>query len=195
MFLLSLFGLTVFFVSLVVFRIARFFWRCATSPLHELPGPASTSWLYGNVREFIEAGQAVLWDHWTEIYGNTFKFSTFFGVSSPLSDLTLSLPCSPCLFNSKAPALYTTDTTAMNYVLSHQDEFVKPTDIKIALTLLGEGMYDLSDRVLRVRLRDYSVPKSWHSLALFSQASCSLKAIHTRNRFVRLHASSGESNP
>ena len=27
----------------------------------------------------------------------------------------------------------------MNYILSHQDEFVKPTDIKIALTLLGEG--------------------------------------------------------
>ena len=28
----------------------------------------------------------------------------------------------------------------MNYILTHQDEFVKPTDIKIALTLLGEGM-------------------------------------------------------
>jgi len=28
----------------------------------------------------------------------------------------------------------------MDYVLSHQEEFVKPTDIKIALTLLGEGM-------------------------------------------------------
>lgn len=27
----------------------------------------------------------------------------------------------------------------MNYILSHQDEFVKTTDIKIALTLLGEG--------------------------------------------------------
>ena len=40
---------------------------------------------------------------------------------------------------SQAPALYTTDTGAMNYILAHQDEFVKPTDIKIALTLLGEG--------------------------------------------------------
>lgn len=28
----------------------------------------------------------------------------------------------------------------MDYVLSHQEEFVKTTDIKIALTLLGEGM-------------------------------------------------------
>ena len=27
----------------------------------------------------------------------------------------------------------------MNYILAHQGEFVKPTDIKIALTLLGEG--------------------------------------------------------
>ena len=84
MFLTSAFGLAAFFISLVVLRVLRFFWRCATSPLHQLPGPVSTSWLYGNVREFTEAGQSVLWDHWTEIYGNTFKFSTFFNVSSPV---------------------------------------------------------------------------------------------------------------
>ena len=42
--------------------------------------------------------------------------------------------------------MYTTDASAMSYILSHQDEFVKPTDIKIALTLLGEGA-GLSDRV------------------------------------------------
>ena len=83
MFLTSVFGLAAFFISLVVLRVLRFFWRCATSPLHQLPGPVSTSWLYGNVREFTEAGQSVLWDHWTEIYGNTFKFSTFFNVSPP----------------------------------------------------------------------------------------------------------------
>ena len=84
MFWTSVLGLIAFFVSLVVFRVLRFFWRCATSPLRQLPGPASTSWLYGNVREFTEAGQTVLWDHWTEIYGNTFKFATFFNVSSPV---------------------------------------------------------------------------------------------------------------
>ena len=81
MFWTSVFGLTAFFVSLVVLRVLRFFWRSATSPLRQLPGPVSPSWLYGNVREYTEAGQAVLWDHWTEIYGNTFKFSTFFNVS------------------------------------------------------------------------------------------------------------------
>lgn len=84
MFWTLLSGLAAFFISLVVFRVLRFVWRCATSPLHRLPGPASTSWLYGNVQEYTEAGQTVLWDHWTEIYGNTFKFSTFFNVS-PLS--------------------------------------------------------------------------------------------------------------
>ena len=35
--------------------------------------------------------------------------------------------------------MYTTDPMAMNHILTHQDEFVKPGDIKIALTLLGEG--------------------------------------------------------
>lgn len=42
----------------------------------------------------------------------------------------------------------------MGYILAHQDEFVKPADIKIALTLLGEGTH-LSDRAFRVPLRDY----------------------------------------
>ena len=99
MFWISVFGLAAFFVSLIVLRVLRFFWRCATSPLHQLPGPASTSWLYGNVREFTEAGQSVLWDHWTEIYGNTFKFSTFFNVSTPvfcLQHLATSRQFGPC---------------------------------------------------------------------------------------------------
>jgi len=34
----------------------------------------------------------------------------------------------------------------MNYILSHQDEFVKLMDIKIALTLLGEGMTRVRSR-------------------------------------------------
>ena len=29
----------------------------------------------------------------------------------------------------------------MSYILAHQDKFVKTADIKIALTLLGEGRY------------------------------------------------------
>ena len=86
---MSFFGLTAFFASLVVFRALRFFWRSATSHLHRLPGPPSTSWLYGNVREYTEAGQTVLWEHWTGIYGNTFRFSTFFNVR----------PHCPCLFH------------------------------------------------------------------------------------------------
>ena len=42
----------------------------------------------------------------------------------------------------------------MNYILGHQDEFVKPTDIKIALTLLGEGTV-CPIAFLGSRLRDY----------------------------------------
>ena len=34
----------------------------------------------------------------------------------------------------------------MSYILSHQDDFVKPMDIKIALTLLGEGMTRVRSR-------------------------------------------------
>jgi len=148
MFWTSLFGFTAFFVSLVVLRVLRFFWRSARSPLRQLPGPCSTSWLYGNVREYTEAGQTVLWDHWIEIYGKTFKFATFFNVSPffyafglwATNNLVLTVLTPLLLLLPQAPALYTTDVGAMGYILSHQDEFVKTTDIKIALTLLGEGM-------------------------------------------------------
>ena len=33
--------------------------------------------LCGNFREYTEAGQALLWDHCTEIYGSIFNFSVF----------------------------------------------------------------------------------------------------------------------
>jgi len=36
-----LFGLAVFIASPVVLRVLRFFWRCATSPLRQPPGPVS----------------------------------------------------------------------------------------------------------------------------------------------------------
>ena len=65
-------------------------------------------------------------------------------------------PCSPRLF-AQAPALYTTDTRAMGYILTHQEEFVKPSDIKIALTLLGEGTTRVRSRFL---LRDALALKS-----------------------------------
>jgi len=69
----------------------------------------------------------------------------------------------------------------MNYILSHQDEFVKPTDIKIALTLLGEGM-TCPIAFAGLTLRDYSVLISRPSTLL--QDSFSLKDIRTRSRFV-----------
>ena len=71
----------------------------------------------------------------------------------------------------------------MDYILAHQDEFAKPTDIKIALTLLGEGMYDLSDRVA---LRDFLRAEALKFRRPLRQVSSLPKVRRTRDRSVRL---------
>lgn len=72
------------------------------------------------------------WDLWEHI-------QVLHILQCELIDLVLTVLTSVRLL-FQAPALYTTDTATMDYILNHQDEFMKPTDIKIALTLLGEGM-------------------------------------------------------
>jgi len=71
----------------------------------------------------------------------------------------------------------------MSYILSHQDEFVKPTDIKIALTLLGEGMtcpiaFAGSDYVIT---RYQSPGAHWH----FSLSGLVFAEGHTHKKQVR----------
>ena len=76
----------------------------------------------------------------------------------------------------------------MSYILSHQDEFVKPTDIKIALTLLGEGA-SCPIAFTGLILRDHTILTSQQL-----QVSFSPKAIHTRSRFVGFRANNPESS-
>jgi hypothetical protein len=54
--------------------------RNAKSPLRNLPGPPSQSWLYGNAKYIIERGQSVAWDEWMATYGKTFQYPSMFNV-------------------------------------------------------------------------------------------------------------------
>lgn len=62
------------------FKLFRFWYRSYTSPLRRLPGPPSSSFLWGNLKAMREAGPAVLQQQWLEQYGGTLAYPGFFGV-------------------------------------------------------------------------------------------------------------------
>ncbi|KAF8147753.1 cytochrome P450 [Mycena galopus ATCC 62051] len=49
------------------------------SPIRLLPGPKSTHWFYGNLREIFKAENSVLHEKWVEEYGPTIKYKIFLG--------------------------------------------------------------------------------------------------------------------
>jgi len=90
-----------------------------TSTLKDLPGPPSPSWLYGNLKDIFKAENSVLHEAWVEKYGNTLKYRGWLG----------------------RDRLYTLDTRALNYVLSHSNEYQKPALARFNLgQILGEGI-------------------------------------------------------
>ena len=67
--------LIIFVYTFIKYRI-----RNSRSPLRNLPGPESQSWLYGNITEILERGQPVALDEWMSIYGKTFQYPAMFNV-------------------------------------------------------------------------------------------------------------------
>jgi hypothetical protein len=66
----------------VFYKLARFvWWEYVSNPLSDFPGPASPSWISGNVKQIRDAENAVLHEAWTREYGKTIRYRFFFGVS------------------------------------------------------------------------------------------------------------------
>ena len=63
-----------------VFKLIKIQIRNAKSPLRNLSGPPSPSWLFGNFKQIFERGQSVAWDEWAATYGKTYRFSTMLNV-------------------------------------------------------------------------------------------------------------------
>ena len=49
-----MYALILLALAYPLFKLAEFFYEEYTSPLNRLPGPKSTSWLYGNFKEIWE---------------------------------------------------------------------------------------------------------------------------------------------
>ncbi|KAI0364506.1 cytochrome P450 [Pilatotrama ljubarskyi] len=90
-----------------------------TSPLLRLPGPPSPSWFLGNLKQVRESENDSIHDQWVEEYGSVVMYRGFL----------------------QMPRLLTTDTRALNYILTHSAEYQKPAQAQRFLSrLLGKGV-------------------------------------------------------
>ena len=67
-------------LAYVVYELSLRILRLYRSPLRELCGPPSLSWVFGSVEGIIEADAERLFDQWAQQYGRTFMYSSFFNV-------------------------------------------------------------------------------------------------------------------
>jgi len=106
-------------VAYGVYRVAKFIYDELTSPLRDLPGPKSSSFIYGNFKEIFEAENSTLHEQWVQEYGTTLKYNGLFGMTR----------------------LYTTDTKALNHVLMNSYIWQKPEVARYNLSrVLGPGV-------------------------------------------------------
>ena len=92
--------------------VARF-----RSPLRLLPSPPSPSLFLGNLAQLADQENSDIIHTWTEQYGHTFTYRGFIN----------------------GPRLFTTDPTALSYILGHAYDFPKPKFITDALAEMGAG--------------------------------------------------------
>nr|BED42952.1 cytochrome P450 monooxygenase [Trametes versicolor] len=93
--------------------------RSRNSALWMLPGPPSSSWLFGNLKQLNETREDRILDQWAEEYGPVVRISGFLN----------------------SPIVFPTDTRAINHVLMHCAEYPKPHSSRRELEkALGPGL-------------------------------------------------------
>ncbi|KAF4578374.1 hypothetical protein EYR36_000181 [Pleurotus pulmonarius] len=101
-----------------VFKLLSFLYHELTSSFRLLPGPPSTSWIYGNLKEISNLEDSKLHEEWGRIYGHTTQYKGILGMAR----------------------MCTTDPKAVNHILMHPDVYQKPAANRHALaSILGEG--------------------------------------------------------
>ncbi|KAF8451114.1 cytochrome P450 [Boletus edulis BED1] len=102
-----------------LWTVFQFVYHQLTSPIRHLRGPKGTSWIYGNMRDIWNAENSVLHEEWVKQYGNTLKYKGFFN----------------------SDRLFTMDMRAINHVLTHSNDYEKPSQVRYNLSqILGEGL-------------------------------------------------------
>ncbi|KAF8834502.1 cytochrome P450 [Paxillus ammoniavirescens] len=106
--------------SAAAFGLCTFFYQKLTCPLRHLPGPKSTSLIYGNLDIRSEDNlNSIAQELWVKEYGKTLKVKGLFDKNR----------------------LLTVDTCAINHILTHADDYRKPFLLRRAMAqILGEGI-------------------------------------------------------
>ncbi|KAL5514893.1 hypothetical protein ACEPAG_2209 [Sanghuangporus baumii] len=112
----------VVFVGIVSYGIVKgIIWlsRPLFSPLRDLPGPPSSNFILGNLQIYRTEETFKDRDQWLATYGKVMRIKAFFGEGR----------------------LYTTDTRALNHVLTHSMDYQKPRAVRFTLArTVGDGI-------------------------------------------------------
>ncbi|KAG6809703.1 hypothetical protein H0H92_015069 [Tricholoma furcatifolium] len=112
-------SLSATLVAYGAYRLLQLIYEEVTSPLRDLPGPPSPSFIYGNMQEIWAAENSILHEKWIKEYGSTIQYKIVFNLRR----------------------LYTTDLKALNHILMNTSIYQKPESARYNLTrILGEGL-------------------------------------------------------
>lgn len=73
------------FALVVLHKLAKFFIKIYSSPLRDLPGPPSPSWIWGQFRVMINSQPGDLHDEWVAKYGKNIRYTEILSVCLSLS--------------------------------------------------------------------------------------------------------------
>ncbi|KAJ6457452.1 cytochrome P450 [Mycena vitilis] len=143
-----------------VYQILKLVYDELNSPLRHLPGPKSTHFLYGNLKDIDKAENSVLHEQWVEQYGSTLKYRIFLGLTR----------------------LYTTDTKALNHFLTNSYIYQKPAPGRRALSrMVGPGVLvaegDVHRQQRKIMNPAFGAPQVRELTGIFVQKSVELREI------------------
>ncbi|KAG6856730.1 hypothetical protein H0H87_001330 [Tephrocybe sp. NHM501043] len=105
--------------ALALYKLLQLIYGELTSPLRDLPGPESSSWIYGNFKEIWNEENAAPQERWVQQHGTTLKYRGLFGITR----------------------LFTMDTKALNHVLMNTNIYQKPEPARYNLSrIVGGGV-------------------------------------------------------
>lgn len=148
-----MYALILLALAYPLFKLAEFFYEEYTSPLNRLPGPKSTSWLYGNFKEIWENVRIfttiTLIRFWRcsrisplftrngsllMALPSNIKILSVWATNSPYSVVVLALN------DAQITRFFTIDAKAITHVLMNSHIYEKPAATRYELTqVLGDG--------------------------------------------------------
>lgn len=127
------------FGMVVLWKLIKFATKTYQSPLRDLPGPPSPSWIWGQFRVLFNSPIAVPQEEWVAKYGKNIRYTEILNVRPFLLREAVGL-IHTVMNHTQSNRLLTMDTRALNHILTHSTEFQKTTVARKSLiNFIGEG--------------------------------------------------------